>query len=346
MTDNTENITINTAPIPSTTTTTESIIKNVGSSSSSITPPISHLSTQINQIPYLIWIFKSTSSNSLFASFFSMFNGEVITKRLSRRWLNPPTTPEYYQQWYVENIGSILTRTRGPEDTPKRPPMRAPPTGGNINNTSDYFDSWISEGVSGIISNYRPQRKRQSSYDISGILNTSTSSSSQSPELVVTRLQKRIREQELEIQTLQSKLQTTITTSTTINILPEQEMKRMKQQGFDEAMNESEKTLRLMRQDLNDAHRRRIEIESLSEAKVREAECIIQECEDIMSSKNKEINQLKNTCDILNKSKDELEVKLKSTKDELDHTRKELITKQALVDELTTYVGELLARRS
>jgi len=88
---------------------------------------LSLISQSIAGSPYLVWIFQSPSTASMFASFFDMSTGQIKTKRLTRGFANPPCAPEEKQQWLENNIASVLTQSRGPENTPAKPPKREPP---------------------------------------------------------------------------------------------------------------------------------------------------------------------------------------------------------------------------
>jgi hypothetical protein len=88
------------------------------------------VSATIEGVPYLVWIFQSPTTSSMFASFFDLCVGRVKTKRLTRGWAHPPCVPSEREHWLRANIGSVLLQSRGPENTPAKPPRREPPLGG------------------------------------------------------------------------------------------------------------------------------------------------------------------------------------------------------------------------
>ncbi|KAH9256288.1 hypothetical protein BASA81_005509 [Batrachochytrium salamandrivorans] len=85
---------------------------------------------EIDSIPNHVSIYYLVSDNGerLYVDFVDSATGKTRCKRLSAKWLAPPSEYAHNPEaWYRAHIGSVLAKARGPENTPGRPPARLPP---------------------------------------------------------------------------------------------------------------------------------------------------------------------------------------------------------------------------
>jgi len=108
-----------------TSSSSESFVQTDADSTTDSEDSLALIAQSIDDRPRLIRIFETSAGR--FASFFDVTTGELTTKRLSRKWRSPPCAPDGLRAWFEANVAFVLTASRGPEQTPARPPMRAPP---------------------------------------------------------------------------------------------------------------------------------------------------------------------------------------------------------------------------
>lgn len=263
----------------------------------------------VQDAPYLVWVFQSPSTRSLFASFFALCTGAVTTKRLNKTWLKSHANASL-EEWR-NDIGSVLLRTSGADETPRRPPARAPPAGPL--ESSSFVSASAAAGAA--ISS-------SSSCNLTGLLDESstdsTGSGAQNPQAAeLDSLKVLVATQRAQLVSLTQEVE---------------ELRAAKRGKFhadgsadDGEGAEARATLEMMRRDLNDAHARRVESEKRADAKTREAECVLAECEEMMEAATRQQREWL---------------------DESAKLKAELAKKQALVEELTAYVSTLLAAAS